>query len=360
MNLTTLIITQELLKIIAELDKFNATWEVKNSHNPEYLTHLRHVATIESIGSSTRIEGVKLTDSEIESLLGNVRKQSFTSRDEQEVVGYAEVMETVFNNFQDIQITENYIKQLHRDLLRLSEKDQRHLGEYKKHSNSVEAFDTTGKSLGVVFETISAFDTPVQMQELVYWTRESLEDKSYHPLIVIAVFNVVFLAIHPFQDGNGRLSRILVTLLMLKAGYSYIPYSSFESIIEKSKDSYYLALQRTQKTLGNKEQDKTDWEPWLNFFFRSLKKQKEHLEVKTNAIDKFSNLSEECAVIMQTIEDSGRINLAKACELLPNVKKPTIKNRIKKLVEKKLIVSHGKGRATWYSKLRHDCTKMDF
>lgn len=347
MNLTTLIITQELLKIISELDKFNATWEVKSSHNPEYLTHLRHVATIESIGSSTRIEGVKLTDSEIESLLGKVGKQSFSSRDEQEVIGYAEVMETVFNNFPDIQITENYIKQLHRDLLRLSEKDQRHMGEYKKHSNSVEAFDNTGKSLGVVFETTSAFDTPVQMQELIYWTRESLEDKSYHPLIVIAVFNVVFLAIHPFQDGNGRLSRILVTLLMLKAGYSYIPYSSFESIIEKSKDSYYLALQRTQKTLN---QNETDWEPWLNFFFRSLKKQKEHLEVKTNQVEKYSSLSEESAVIMQYIEDNGRINLAKACELLPNAKKPTIKNRIKKLVEDGLIISHGKGRATFYSK----------
>ncbi|MCP3849146.1 MAG: Fic family protein [Gammaproteobacteria bacterium] len=353
MNLTTLTITQELLKIIAELDRFNATWEVKSSHNPEYLTHLRHIATIESIGSSTRIEGVKLTDSEIEALLGKVGKQSFSSRDEQEVIGYAEVMETVFNNFQDIQITENYIKQLHRDLLRLSEKDRRHMGEYKKHSNSVEAFDTTGKSLGVVFETTSAFDTPVQMQELVYWTRETLEDKSYHPLIVIAVFNVVFLAIHPFQDGNGRLSRILVTLLMLKTGYSYIPYNSFESIIEKSKDSYYLALQRTQKTLfttKQEHQNETDWEPWLNFFFRSLKKQKEHLEVKTNQVEKYSSLSEESAVIMQYIEDNGRINLAKACELLPNAKKPTIKNRIKKLVEDGLIISHGKGRATFYSK----------
>ena len=280
-------------------------------------------------------------------MLGKVGQQSFSSRDEQEVIGYAEGMETVFNNFQDIQITENYIKQLHRDLLRLSEKDQRHMGEYKKHSNSIEAFDQSGKSLGVIFETTSAFDTPAQMQELVYWTRESLADKSYHPLIVIAVFNVVFLAIHPFQDGNGRLSRILVTLLLLKSGYSYIPYSSLESIIEKSKDAYYLALQRTQKTLN---QDETDWEPWLIFFFRSLKKQKEHLQVKANAIEKYSSLPEECAVIMQHIEDSGRINLAKACELLPNAKKPTIKNRIKQLVEDGLIISHGKGRATFYSK----------
>jgi Fic family protein len=348
MNLKTLNITQELLRIIAELDKFNATWEIKSSHNPEYLTHLRHVATIESIGSSTRIEGVKLTDQEIESLLGEVGKQSFSSRDEQEVIGYAEVMETIFSEFKDIQISENYIKFLHNRLLKHSSKDERHKGEYKKHSNSVEAFDKTGKSLGVVFETTSPFDTPRKMQELIYWTRESLEDKSYHPLIVIAVFNVVFLAIHPFQDGNGRLSRVLITLLMLKAGYSYIPYSSLESVIEKNKDSYYLALQRTQKTLKNE----TDWEPWLNFFFRSLKRQKEHLEIKTNAIEKYSNLSEECALIMQYIEDNGRVNLSKARELLANtnISDPTIKKRIAKLVQLGLIIKQGGGRSTWYSK----------
>ena len=188
MNLTNLIITPELLRIISEIDEFNGGWKVQKSHNPEDLTQLRHVATIESIGSSTRIEGAKLTDSEIESLLRQVGNQSFANRDEQEVVGYAEVMETVFANFKHISITENYIKQLHISLLRHSSKDARHRGEYKKHSNSVEAFDRTGISLGVVFETTSAFDTPQQMQELVYWTRESLEDKSYHPLIVIAVW----------------------------------------------------------------------------------------------------------------------------------------------------------------------------
>ncbi|MDF1881422.1 Fic family protein [Sulfurimonas sp. MAG313] len=348
MNLKTLNITQELLRIITELEQFNSTWEIKSSYNPEYLSHLRHVATIESIGSSTRIEGVKLTDHEIESLLGEVAKQSFSSRDEQEVIGYAEVMETVFSEFKDIQISENYIKFLHDRLLKYSSKDERHKGEYKKHSNSVEAFDKTGKSLGVVFETTSPFDTPRKMQELVYWTRESLEDKSYHPLIVIAVFNVVFLAIHPFQDGNGRLSRVLITLLMLKAGYIYIPYTSLESVIEKNKDSYYLALQRTQKTLKDEE----DWEPWLNFFFRSLKKQKEHLEIKTNGIDKYSNLSEECALIMQYIEDNGRINLSKARELLANsnISDPTIKKRIAKLVKLGLIIRQGGGRSTWYSK----------
>jgi len=346
MNLTKLIITPELLKIISEIDEFNGGWKVQHNLNPEYLTQLRHVATIESIGSSTRIEGSKLTDSEIESLLGKVSSQSFAHRDEQEVVGYAEVMEIVFENFEHISITENYIKQLHISLLRHSNKDERHRGEYKKHANSVEAFDESGKSSGVIFETSSAFDTPKQMQDLVYWARESLEDQSYHPLIVIAVFNVVFLAIHPFQDGNGRLSRVLISLLMLKAGYGYIPYSSLESIVEKNKDAYYLALQRTQKTLNST----TDWLPWLNFSLRSLKRQKDHLKTKTDSLEKYSQLPKESVLIMQYLDTHGRITISEAYGFITNVSKPTVKNRIADLTKAGFIERHGKGRATWYSK----------
>lgn len=346
MDLKTLNITPELLKIIAELDEFNGGWKMQNNLDPDFLSRLRHVATIESIGSSTRIEGSKLTDNEIESLLSEVKKQSFSHRDEQEVAGYSEIMETIFTNFEHIEISENYIKQLHIILLRHSDKDIRHCGEYKKHSNGVEAFNELGKNLGVVFETTSAFDTPRKMQELIYWARESLSDKSYHPLIIIAVFNLVFLAIHPFQDGNGRLSRSLVSLLMLKAGYGYIPYSSLESIVEKNKDGYYLALQRTQKTL----QSKTDWLPWLNFFFRSLKRQKDHLQTKTNNVEKYSHLPQESVIIMQYLEKHNRITIAEASNIITTISKPSVKNRLSELVKLGLVARNGKARGTWYSK----------
>ncbi|CAB5494813.1 Filamentation induced by cAMP protein Fic [Bathymodiolus thermophilus thioautotrophic gill symbiont] len=346
MDLKTLNITPELLKIIAELDEFNGGWKMQNNLDPDFLSRLRHVATIESIGSSTRIEGSKLTDNEIESLLSEVKKQSFSHRDEQEVAGYSEIMETIFTNFEHIEISENYIKQLHIILLRHSDKDIRHRGEYKKHSNGVEAFNELGKNLGVVFETTSAFDTPRKMQELIYWARESLSDKSYHPLIIIAVFNLVFLAIHPFQDGNGRLSRSLVSLLMLKAGYGYIPYSSLESIVEKNKDGYYLALQRTQKTL----QSKTDWLPWLNFFFRSLKRQKDHLQTKTNNVEKYSHLPQESVIIMQYLGKHNRITIAEASNIITTISKPSVKNRLSELVKLGLVARNGKARGTWYSK----------
>lgn len=347
MDLSSLSITPELLRLITELEKFKGNWKASSDQSPERLQILRHVATIESIGSSTRIEGSKLNNSEIEALLGNVRKTSFLTRDEQEVAGYAEVMEIVFQHYNEISITENYIKQLHASLLRHSDKDTRHRGEYKKHSNSVEAFSPDGTSLGVVFQTSTPFDTPQEMQNLLVWTRETLEDKSYHPLIVTAIFNVVFLAIHPFQDGNGRLSRVLISLLLLKAGYSYIPYSSLESVVEKNKDAYYLALQRTQRTLKN---EKIDWLPWLRFFLNSLKRQKDHLAEKTKSFRRYSDLPHESMLIMQYIDNHHRITMKAAEQIITTVSKPTIKNRLSNLIAEGLLMRHGKGRGTWYSK----------
>jgi Fic family protein len=248
-------ITPEILKLIAEIDEFKGRWKVMESVAPEKLTSLRRIATIESVGSSTRIEGAKLSDREVEKLLSGVKAKTFASRDEQEVAGYADAMDMVFESFESITITENHIKQLHGVLLKYSSKDQEHRGHYKKVPNHVEAFGPDGKSLGIVFETATPFETPGWMKELVNWFNESVSEETHHPLILIGIFIVVFLAIHPFKDGNGRLSRVLTTLLLLRAGYGYVPYSSMESVIEANKDNYYPALRRTQRTICKGKQD---------------------------------------------------------------------------------------------------------
>ena len=216
LDTSTLRITPEILSLIAEIDEFKGAWRAIGRIAPERLSGLRRVATIESIGSLTRIEGARLSDREVEALLANIRIGSFTTRDEQEVAGYAEVMETIFSAYDAISLSENHIRQLHRDLLAHSTKDERHRGLYKTLPNHVEAFNEDGKSLGVVFETATPFDTPRRMAELVDWAAGKEKDRSLHPLLVIGVFVVVFLEIHPFQDGNGRLSRILTTLLLLR------------------------------------------------------------------------------------------------------------------------------------------------
>ena len=198
-NISSLNITPEILKVISELDEFKGAWRAIGRLAPERLSNLRHVATIESVGSSTRIEGVALTDRDVEALLSNLEIGEFKNRDEQEVAGYAHVMETIFNSWEAIDLTENHMKQLHRDLLQYTDKDQRHRGNYKTLDNHIEAFGPDGEGLGVVFETATPFETPAKMADLVAWTRQALEEQDYHPLLVISVFIVVFLSIHPFQ-----------------------------------------------------------------------------------------------------------------------------------------------------------------
>src|SRR5664279_5787655 len=141
----TLRITSEILALIAEIDEFKGAWRALGTLAPERLSALRRVATIESIGSSTRIEGSRLSDRDVERLLANLEIKAFATRDEQEVAGYAEVMETVFAAWQDLAFTENHVRQLHRDLLVYSEKDAWHRGSYKTTPNSVAAFDADGK-----------------------------------------------------------------------------------------------------------------------------------------------------------------------------------------------------------------------
>lgn len=337
-------ISPEMLRLIGEIDEFKGGWRALTTVLPERLVALKRVATIESIGSSTRIEGAKLTDAEVEELLGRLEQKAFVSRDEQEVAGYAEVMDAVFDSYASIPLTENYLKQLHARLLRHSTKDERHRGEYKKVSNNVEAFDAEGKSVGVVFETASPFDTPFKMQELVAWTREALIDRAWHPLIVVGLFVVVFLEIHPFQDGNGRLSRVLTTLLLLQAGYSYAPYSSLESIIEGNKEGYYLALRRTQGTLGA---DEPDFEPWLLFFLRSLKKQKDRLAEKIAREPLMEELHPDAVRILEETRRCGRMTTGEA-EQLTGAPRPTVKTRLSELVKRGLLVRQGKGRGAWY------------
>ena len=346
MDLRQLSITPDLLKLIAEIDEFKGAWKVTQSWYSKRLETLRHVATIESVGSSTRIEGAKLSDNQVEALLQGLETRSFGTRDEQEVAGYAQAMDLVFESSADLSLTENYIKQLHRELLRHSDKDEYHRGEYKKFTNNVEAFDRAGESLGVVFETSSPFDTPREMAEIVKWAREVLEDESLHPLIVIGVFVVVFLAIHPFQDGNGRLSRVLTSLLLLRAGYNYIPYSSLESVIEKNKQAYYIALRRTQ---GSLKGEKQDWLPWLRFFLNSLKRQKDHLSVKLFEQDaaQLREFPKESLAILEFVGREGRITTAEALSLT-GIPRPTVRLRLAQLTESGYLVARGKGRGAYY------------
>ena len=345
LRVDTLQITPQILSLIARIDEFKGAWRALGALAPDRLLALRRVATIESIGSSTRIEGSRLSDREVERLLSNLAIRSFETRDEQEVAGYAELMDLVFGSWQDIPFNENHIKQLHQILLRHSEKDSRHRGQYKTHSNSVAAFDENGVQIGIVFETATPFDTPRLMAELVSWVRDERDKGQLHPLLIIAVFVVVFLEIHPFQDGNGRLSRVLTTLLLIQAGYAYVPYSSLESVIELNKEAYYLALRQTQGTIRTAS---PDWQPWLVFFLRSLAEQVRRLEKKVERERLvLAALPELSLQIVEFAREHGRVTMGDAIKLT-GVSRSTLKQHFRNLLERGHLVQHGSGRGIWY------------
>ena len=354
--------TQQMLRLVAGIDEFKGAWRALRNIAPGRLSALRRVATIESVGSSTRIEGVSLTNAEVETLLLGLENYSFRSRDEQEVAGYAALMETVFGNWEQMPLTENHAKQMHGILLRHSEKDERHRGHYKALPNHVEAFGPDGASLGVVFQTDSPFETPFAMAALVAWTCQSLEDGDIHPLLVIGAFVVRFLAIHPFQDGNGRFSRALTTLLLLRAGYAYVPYSSLESVIEENKEAYYLALRRTQASLrssGSGTQKSVDWEPWLRFFLLSLHTQKARLEAKIDRERLIEGALPELSIqILEMVRERGRVKSAEVVSVTGEARS-TVRNRLNELVARGLLDRHGQGPATWYVSGRGQAVSSD-
>lgn len=338
-------ITPEILKLIAEIDEYKGEWQAASQLQPEKLQRLKWVATIASTGSSTRIEGSHLSDPEIGKLLGGLDIQSFRSRDEQEVAGYAEVLETIFNSFESIPLDENHIQQLHGLLLKYSDKDENHRGYYKKFPNHVEAYAPDGRSLGVVFQTVSPFETPKMMKELMEWVGPALANKDLHPLLVIAIFLVHFLAIHPFQDGNGRMSRALTTMLLLKSGYAYVPYSSMEQVIEENKGRYYLALRRAQGTLNT---DNSRLNDWVLFFLKSMKAQKDNLSQKIEIEKEAMKQPPLAQEILTLVRNHGQVNNS-MIQAVTKANRNTIKATLDRLVQQGQLEMHGQKKSARYT-----------
>ncbi|MCX8505014.1 MAG: Fic family protein [Alphaproteobacteria bacterium] len=344
-NIEHLTLSPTCLALIDEIDAFKSNWRMVDGLVPEQLGSLRKVAVIESIGSSTRIEGSKLSDEAVEDLLARLEIQSFASRDEEEVASYAETMNLIFDSWSEITLTENHIKQLHRDVLRHSIKDEHHRGNYKTLPNHVAAFDENGREIGIVFATSSPFDTPHHMSELVAWLSHAQTNKTHHPLILIGIFIVVFLAIHPFQDGNGRLSRLLTTMMLMQAGYGYVPYSSLEHVIEQRKESYYRALRQTQSSLPDTV---PDWLAWLEFFLGAMQQQARRLFQQLTAQNRMLSLPPVSGQIMALVKRDQRVTIG-SLHHATALNRNTIKDHLRRLVETQQLQKHGTGKGTWYT-----------
>ena len=337
----------EVLSKIARIDEIKGRWIGGLQINPQTLGRLKRSVLVTSTGASTRIEGVKLTDKEIEKLMQGVTTKKFTDRDSQEVQGYYELLHNVFDSWKSIKFSESTVKHFHNQLLKYVGKDQRHRGDYKKTENTVEMFDQNGKSIGIVFEPTKAFLTPKEMQEIMDWTVQALEEKKYHPLLIIGNFLVEFLKIHPFQDGNGRVSRILTNLLLLKEGYVFMPYVSHEKLVEDNKNNYYLALVKSQKTFGKKTESIF---PWLNFFLDVLLKQSEMAIKLLESEDVEKLLSPKQLEVwnyLQKVPEASPLEICRDTKVV----RPTVIQALKRLVTLRQIERIGMGRGTRYRKL---------
>jgi Fic family protein len=333
------------MQLVAAIDEYRGKWNIVEKRENRYLKELRRIATIESIGSSTRIEGATMTDEEINQLLKNVKITEFKTRDEQEVIGYYEVLELIYDNFAEIQLSESYIKQLHQLLLKHSEKDVRHRGGYKHLSNKVVATYLTGEQK-TVFDTTKPALVEGEMFELIEWTNFQWQEKAIHPLIVLAVFVYEFLSIHPFQDGNGRLSRLLTTLFLLQHGYEFMQYISFENHIEKNKKAYYDALMTAQRKRITHE-DIID--KWLLFFLESLKTLTEKLDKKYDVFkQKGGYLNERQKMLKKFIVEQRTVKISDLSVAFPDISPNTLKKDLQYLRDEQIVSTIGQGKGTVY------------
>ncbi len=330
----------KLINELSRIDKFGGSWLTVEKREGQSLKQLKTLATVRSVGSSTRIEGSRLTDDEVKVLIEKLHVATLEERDAQEVIGYYEVMDVISESFNEIEISESSIKNLHNILLKHSTKDEWHKGDYKQHSNVVEATHADG-SKHVIFKTTEpGFATDDAMRKLIFWYHTDTET---HPVVKCALFVYDFLSIHSFQDGNGRLSRLLATLLLLKNGYNWVEYVSFEHEIESRKAEYYSVLMKCQEQRPNE-----DVYPWLMFFLNCLNNIQVQLLKKLTAEGSASQISPRDKKIYVYIDNHPGCKSGEISDKL-DIPLPTIKKILAEMVEKKIIIKSGIGRATNYT-----------
>ncbi len=344
-------ITAEMLQLIAELDEFKGEWRASWIPKVDRVEKIQKAAYIEHIGATLRLDGIKQNDEDIESLLLKLQSEPCGNKTECAVAGFAQALTQIYERWQEFNLTEETIQDMHRLLMQYSDLPKDALGQYKKNSNQIEIFDAKGKKLGGI-ETAGPDHAPELMADLVKWYDEANTTKQLHPLLSIALFQLIMTSIHPFEEANGRLIRCVTTLLLLKNGYNYLLFYPLEKAIEENIDGYYTVLQTVQESLYT---EKPDWDRWAVFFLHMLRQQKTGLmrqlkEEKIPASGEMPELSEWILTLMRTHK---RINISEL-EKITGEKRSIIKARLNDLMRDSLVVRYGQGRGAAYSALLND------
>jgi Fic family protein len=335
-----------IVALLAEIDGIRGEFKSGLRMAPQAVVNLKKSTLITSAGASTRIEGARLTDKEVEKVMRGLSVSKFADRDSQEVQGYLETLQNVFDGYPTLPLREGIITALHGQLLKYSAKDELHRGSYKKKENAVGVPGPDGKIARIMFKTTPAFLTSKEIQELTDWTNNALEKKRFHSLLITANFIVEFLKIHPFEDGNGRMSRVLTNLLLLRTGYLFTQYVSHEQIIERRKDEYYIALRKSQETFNTA---RASIAPWLNFFLSVVKEQADKV-LSCLEDEKIEDiLSPKQYAVWQhlaTVSEAAPSEIVKATGIALG----TVRQALARLAEFGKVKRVGRGRGTRYVK----------
>jgi Fic family protein len=335
---------EKIYRLISEIDTVKGQWRLTNTLSPQMVSRLSTNVLLTSAGASNRIEGNVLTDDEVKELYTKLRIKKFKNRDEEEVAGYIEILQNIFDSYSSIPFTESTILHIHKELLKYVQKDSRHRGSYKSESNQVQARDENGNIVGIIFDPTPPFLVKKEMQEILDYTASAMETNTKHPLVLIASFIFEFLAIHPFRDGNGRTSRLLTNLLLLQSGYGFIPVVSHDKIVEENKIDYYLALNQSQKSWKTEDEDIS---PFITFFLEVVKKQSvKALELLTKE-DTESFLSEKQIQVWQFAQENPTFTKSEAVQAT-NLNQRTVEQSLAKLVQMNKLEKNGAGPSTRY------------
>ena len=329
---------REVINYIGLIHEFKGRQQLYLEQKPRELETLVEIAKIQSTESSNAIEGITTTKARLKSLMAD--KTTPRDRGEKEIKGYRHVLNVIHENFDYVPIRKNYILQLHKMLYQFTE--ERFGGSFKDTPNEIDMVYPDGRTV-LLFKPLEPFETPEAVEKLCEEYDKAINKYGIDPLIAIPVFIHDFLCIHPFNDGNGRMSRLLTTLLLYKSGFVIGRYISLEKKIEITKDEYYVALQESSQ---NWHEEKNDDTAFIKYLLGTIVAAYRDFEERVNMLGK--KVSARDMVEKAIRSKIGKFTKNDIMELCPEIGRGSVENSLKALCEAGIIKKEGQGRATFY------------
>ena len=336
--LSTRTFDREVINYIGLIHEFKGRQQLYLEQKPQELETLVEIAKIQSTESSNAIEGITTTKARLKSLMAD--KTTPRDRGEKEIKGYRHVLNVIHENFDYVPIRKNYILQLHKMLYQFTE--ERFGGSFKDTPNEIDMVYPDGRAV-LLFKPLEPFETPYAVEKICEEYDKAINTYGIDPLIAIPVFILDFLCIHPFNDGNGRMSRLLTTLLLCKSGFVIGRYISLEKKIELTKDEYYVALQESSQ---NWHEEKNDDTAFIKYILGTIVAAYRDFEERVNMLGK--KVSARDMVEKAIRSKIGKFTKNDIMELCPEIGRGSVENSLKALCEEGIIKKEGQGRATFY------------